>query len=279
MRKKNSLFGYLVMLLGFFILLEILIESIDISDFFGPALFFIIGLHFYRRGRKLLGGSLLAISVVILFNVFSVDISGLVFAFALIVAGYYLLSTKHKRPKKVREDEEESPTFTTDWDKEFDKEFEEAMGHQMHSQGGTSSHSSSHKKHAHSFDDHVAVNFSRSSLIGDFKMVDQRFELKHSKISNGIGDMTIDLSKAIILQEETTLQLSGMIGDITIYVPYDLDVFVEASVTVGDLEVLGYKQGGLNRKVKVKSNRYDHSIKKVKLDISLQVGDVSVRYI
>ncbi|NGP46353.1 cell wall-active antibiotics response protein [Bacillaceae bacterium SIJ1] len=275
MKHKNHLFGLVILVLGISILLNILF-GFSTAAFFGPALLLILGLYFYQQGTKLVGGILFLVGIIVFSREFlHIDIAGFLIALIFIYTGYRLLvdQKKHKRRKQKKQEE---PAFEPDLDKEFDREFEEAMGQYSSSNTHTTNHSA-HDQTA--TNDHTTFTMSRSSLIGDFKLTDQRFELKHSKFSNGIGDMTIDLSKAIILQEQTNLQLSGMIGDITLYVPYDLDVFVEASVTVGDLEVLGYKQGGINRKVKVKSNRYDYSTKKVYIDISLLVGDVSVRYI
>ncbi len=120
---------------------------------------------------------------------------------------------------------------------------------------------------------------SRSSLIGDFHLTSGRFELSHLHIWHGVGNVVIDLSRALIMQEEALLVVDGWVGDVTIYVPVDLPVAISAEVTVGDLEVFGNRQGGLNRYLAIRSQHYEQAAQKVKLNISLIVGDIDVKYI
>lgn len=119
----------------------------------------------------------------------------------------------------------------------------------------------------------------RNSLIGDFHLLNSRFELDDMNISYGIGDVKIDLSKAIIPEGESTIVISGLIGDVDIYVPYDLDVSVNATVTFGELEILGYKQGGINRQISLATKEYEHASRKIKVSISSFIGDVDVRFL
>jgi lia operon protein LiaF len=119
----------------------------------------------------------------------------------------------------------------------------------------------------------------RSSLIGDFHLTSGRFELSHLHIWHGVGNVVIDLSRAMIMQEEAFLIVDGWIGDVTIYVPVDMPVAISAEVRIGDLEVFGHRQGGLNRFVAIRSELYERATQKVKLNISLIVGDIDVKYI
>lgn len=120
---------------------------------------------------------------------------------------------------------------------------------------------------------------SRSSLIGDFHLTSGRFELSQLHVWHGVGDVIIDLSRAMLMQEEALLVVDGWIGNVTIYVPVDLPVSVSAEVSIGDLEVLGYRQGGISRSVMIRSDHYDSGMNKVNLHISLLVGDIKVKYI
>ncbi|MED4752712.1 cell wall-active antibiotics response protein LiaF [Brevibacillus choshinensis] len=120
---------------------------------------------------------------------------------------------------------------------------------------------------------------SRSSLIGDFHLTSGRFELSHLQVWHGIGDVVIDLSRAMLMQEEAQLTVEGWIGDVTIYVPVDLPVSVSAELSVGDLEVFSNRQGGINRSIMIRSDHYDLAVHKVNLHISLLVGDIKVKYI
>ena len=120
---------------------------------------------------------------------------------------------------------------------------------------------------------------TRSLLIGDFHLTSGRFELDHLQIWHGIGNVVIDLSRAILLREEAVLSVEGWIGDVTVYVPVDLPVSVTAEVSVGDLEVFGHRQGGISRSIIIRSENFDPDAQHVLLQISLLIGDVKVKYI
>lgn len=120
---------------------------------------------------------------------------------------------------------------------------------------------------------------SRSSLIGDFHLTSGRFELNQLHVWHGVGDVVIDLSRAMLMKEEALLVVEGWVGDVTIYVPVDLPVSVSAEVSIGDLEVFGHRQGGISRSVMIRSDHYEQAGQKVNVHISLLVGDIKVKYI
>ncbi|WP_431809384.1 cell wall-active antibiotics response protein LiaF [Brevibacillus agri] len=120
---------------------------------------------------------------------------------------------------------------------------------------------------------------SRSSLIGDYHLTSGRFELSALHVWHGIGDVVIDLSRAVLMQDEAVLVVEGWVGDVTIYVPVDLPVSVNAELSLGDLEVLSHRQGGINRSVRIRSDQYEEAAQKVNVHISLLVGDIKVKYI
>lgn len=129
------------------------------------------------------------------------------------------------------------------------------------------------------FQSHTNAKNVKKSFIGEVHYTHGRFDLEDLTIQQGIGDVKIDLTKAIIRDGETVIIINGWIGDIDIYVPYDLNVSVDASVILGDLEVLGQREGGVNRNISMRSNEYDEATKKVKLILSLFIGDIDVRYL
>ncbi|CAM5796137.1 MULTISPECIES: cell wall-active antibiotics response protein LiaF [Brevibacillus] len=120
---------------------------------------------------------------------------------------------------------------------------------------------------------------SRSSLIGDFHLTSGRFELSQLHIWHGVGNVVIDLSRAMLMDDEAFLIVDGWVGDVTIYVPVDMPVAVSAEVRIGDLEVFGHRQGGINRSVMIRSEQYEQEAQKIHVQISLLVGDVKVKYI
>lgn len=117
------------------------------------------------------------------------------------------------------------------------------------------------------------------SIIGDFNMHYHRFELTDMKVTNGIGDVKIDLSKAVIPPGETSIEINALLGDVQIYVPYELEVAVQANVFMGTLDLLGHHQEGIARSFATRSAGYDGADKKVKINVSLGLGDIDVRYV
>ncbi|WP_232697776.1 cell wall-active antibiotics response protein LiaF [Brevibacillus daliensis] len=120
---------------------------------------------------------------------------------------------------------------------------------------------------------------SHSSLFGSYRLTSGRFELKNMRIWQGVGDVVIDLSRAMIPDGGGTLIIEGWVGDITVYTPIDLPVQVKAEVSLGDLSVLGHHQDGVTRKVMLSSHDYTESTQKVRIIVSLKVGAVNVKYI
>lgn len=117
------------------------------------------------------------------------------------------------------------------------------------------------------------------SILGDFHMHYHRFELRDMKVTNGIGDVKIDLSKAVIPPGETTIEINALLGDIHIYVPYELEVSVQASVLMGEMDLLGHHQDGIARRFATQSAGYQQATKRVNIILSLGLGEIDVRYV
>ena len=60
-------------------------------------------------------------------------------------------------------------------------------------------------------------------------MMKDPFELNDLNVSGFIGDVKIDLSKAMIPEGESTMTISGVIGNVDVYVPPDIEVSVSSS--------------------------------------------------
>ncbi|WP_054949076.1 cell wall-active antibiotics response protein LiaF [Numidum massiliense] len=117
------------------------------------------------------------------------------------------------------------------------------------------------------------------SLIGNLYLTGPRWELTDMDIWHGIGDVKIDLSRAFVHEGETVVIVNGWIGDIDIFVPYDLDMAVSCHVNIGDINVFGNEDGGLNRSVTIETADYQTSTRRVRIVINLIIGDVDVIYV
>lgn len=193
-----------------------------------------------------------------------------------------------KKTNSFRTEEEKADHFVSsakgDWKKELSDEASEWV--EMlngRKKGGHKRSGYEQKKRrmepGYQFGGILSPKESRSSLIGDFYLTSGRFELESLYIWNGIGDVVIDLSRALIQGEEVVLAVKGWIGDVTIYVPVDLPVSVAAEVTIGDLDVFGHRQGGISRSVVMRSDNFEQAPQKAKINISLIIGDIDVKYI
>ncbi len=285
--SRNYILGTIVILIGVNILFETLDIDIDLGILFGPLILFAVGITLYQKQKRFVGGLLMILGVIAFFNdLFDINIGGMAFAAILLYFGFRLMSGK-KIKVSIDSPGKEDPISETKSDlseDEIDEEIEKLRKQTIdHHSTGRQSSASSGSEHTR-FDDTrhhketIAPHF-KSSLLGDLNLMSHRFELEDMNIWHGIGDVKIDLSKAMIREGETILIINGWIGDIDIYIPYDLDVNVNATVTVGDIDVLGYKQGGVNRNITIATKDYKTSDRRVKIVLSLFVGDIDVRYI
>lgn len=128
--------------------------------------------------------------------------------------------------------------------------------------------------------DHGPI-IEKAGFIGDVHMGQDYFQLKPMNISHFIGDTVIDLTKAQIPYGETKINVSSFIGDVKVFIPDDMDIGIVAtsSAFIGDLKVLTQKQGGFMSSVTTESPYYGEASKRIKLVVSVFVGDVKVNMV
>lgn len=103
------------------------------------------------------------------------------------------------------------------------------------------------------------------------------WQLDDLQIWHGIGESTINLSSAIIPERDVVVELTGLIGEVTVLVPQDLAIKVNVDVGVGEVTVFNHNQSGTSRFISYVSEDYDQAVRKVNLIISLKVGEVKVK--
>jgi lia operon protein LiaF len=134
--------------------------------------------------------------------------------------------------------------------------------------------------HSHSSDHtHNPSAENRSGFFGDLYLGHDYWELKPMNISHFIGDTIIDLTKAQIPVGDTKLNISAFIGDVKVFVPNDMEV--EVSVTsssfLGDSTVFNKRESGFMRSVREESQDFTLSDKKIRLQVNLFIGDITVQ--
>ncbi|WP_227874403.1 cell wall-active antibiotics response protein LiaF [Tumebacillus algifaecis] len=244
-----------VLIIGAILLVVIILSALGL---FLPFLLAGVGYWLYHNRSKKVGLVLMIIGgVLIVQQLVGVEIIGILVAALLIYIGYRMIKGQEiKWPDQWNFAWKEEPEAKTAMDATAEQATEpehDESGWSRSTYGGT--------------------------MIGNLRLINGQFDLDGINASYGVCDVKIDLSKAIIPEGETTLVISALIGDIDIYVPYDLDVTVSTSVTAGNLEVLGSKQGGVNCNLQKTSAGYSSAARKVKISISLLLGDVDVRYL
>lgn len=297
----NRLIGFMVIFIGISIGVNIIGFG---NQFLGALFLFGIGVILYKYAHRWIGIFTLALAVITLFtNVFHINIAGAMVAAVFIYIGYCFLTGKEvpflktarrrekrekrsrrekkrrKRHKRYRRTTDEEDDIDTDWlDDEID-----ALQEEHERKKRTNEENERKNRSNREYDDPADVRLKapkfRSSVMGDLHLRNHRFELEDMNLASGIGDVKIDLSKAIIPEGESTIAISGLIGDVDIYVPYDLDVAVAGSVTLGELKVLGHKQGGFNRQINMATRSYEQAERKVKISVSIFIGDIDVRHL
>ncbi|WP_017728663.1 cell wall-active antibiotics response protein LiaF [Halalkalibacterium ligniniphilum] len=277
--SKQTLLGIIIVMIGLTILLEAFRFSIDLLVI--PLIFLLLGLFFYRRQHRLLSIVFFILGAAILFDrLFHVNLFGLLFAGAIVYYGVKLLGGKdtEKQDKKKARRRERKKANKRDQDKE--QWYQEEEGDRPVSQDETFSfhRSETETKKDEKKQETIYVSPSmRRSLIGEIHYVHDQFELQDTTIWNGIGDVKMDFSKAIIPEGETVVIIQEVIGNIHLFVPEDLAVSIQASTWIGEISLFQRKQSGFNQTISIATKEYKQSPRRLKLVISTGIGEVKVR--
>lgn len=260
--NRSSTTRYFLGLIIIFTGIGILFNTLGIMHFHPGKLFPFLVLYFavrlLERGKRIFGGILLLFGVLFFLDAWlSIrvgDIIGFVISIAIMYWGWQFIRSKKK---EIELPPASIPHATTQTHIETDP----VSPHQSGS------------------DYTMGFPEVKQSLIGNLFLTGNRWELKDMNIWHGIGEVKIDLSRALIHHGETVVMLNGWIGDIDIYVPYDLEISFIAQVNVGDIDVFGNKQGGLNRSVSLTTSNYQNAERRVRIIVNLLVGDIDITYV
>ncbi|HHY14844.1 MAG TPA: cell wall-active antibiotics response protein [Firmicutes bacterium] len=119
----------------------------------------------------------------------------------------------------------------------------------------------------------------RASLIGEINRGPGSWALDDVKLHQSIGSVNLDLTQAIIPDREVELDVSGLIGDVNIYLPPGLAFHADCQISLGEITVLEYNESGSHRRIEMQSPNYETATQKVKIRVRWRIGDVNVRQI
>lgn len=117
-------------------------------------------------------------------------------------------------------------------------------------------------------------------LFGQQKTAEEVYEWNDVNIQNGIGDTTIDLSYTVLPKEEAVIFIRHFIGNVQIYVPYEVEVSVIHSVIAGSTTIFQHSESKIfNQTLFYKTPEYEHAGQKIKIVTSMIIGDLEVKRI
>ncbi|SCY89252.1 cell wall-active antibiotics response protein LiaF [Alkaliphilus peptidifermentans] len=113
--------------------------------------------------------------------------------------------------------------------------------------------------------------------IGSFELGNEPWGLEDTSVHVGLGEATINLTKALIKEGETNLNIAGHIGSITVLVPTDLAIDVIADLRLGNIELFDIDHTGTPGTITYRTPNYDAAYKKVSLRLTLKIGEIQLK--
>ncbi|MEF3352064.1 cell wall-active antibiotics response protein LiaF [Paenibacillus sp. GYB006] len=270
--------GYLISTFWPVIFLYLGFSSLKDKSYIGGLILLVLGAHFLSNN---LGYSYFSFR----------DLFRYAVPMALIGGGLYVLLSPRRRDRKhdqrTKEDEEYKvppapPVEPSPLYSDFDKQFEQKFGSTVKDDDNKKYEQARQQNH-YGNNNYKDVNFhdakiNKSTFIGDIRLGDDYYELKPTNISQFIGDTVIDLTKAQIPYGETRIHISSFIGDIKVFAPRDMEIgiMVNSNSFIGDMDVLSNSKQGFMSNAVAETPGYREAGKKVRIIISVFIGDVKV---
>ncbi|HLR69482.1 cell wall-active antibiotics response protein LiaF [Virgibacillus alimentarius] len=119
-----------------------------------------------------------------------------------------------------------------------------------------------------------------AGLFGDKETSEKAFAWRDINIHGFFGDRVIDLSSTVLPDDTSVISIRHMIGNIVIYVPYEVEICIHHSSIFGRVTILGNYHGKLmNQTISYQTENYVHTDRRVKIMTSLLSGDIEVKRI
>lgn len=117
---------------------------------------------------------------------------------------------------------------------------------------------------------------TRFLLLGDIRRYGS-WTVREEDLWLVIGDCTLDFSAATVPEGETTLQLQGFVGGVTVTIPEDLGVRIHSTAFLTDSHVLGSHQDHILTPYEFTTGNYATASRRVNLELLHFVTDLRVR--
>ncbi|WP_100371944.1 cell wall-active antibiotics response protein LiaF [Bacillus sp. FJAT-45037] len=279
--SKQRLIGIIIVFIGIWMLANVF--RFALNGLIAPLVFFFIGYYFYTHRSKLIAFIFFIISgSIIMDQLFSINFIGVILAALCFYYGAKYLKAPNKSKKRSQTYREKRLKKGRDenWDAEDDitSEIKQTIDEVKSEVDGLEVS----VERAFNEDQALKQKYTpivRKSFIGDIQYMDKQFELSDVTIWHGIGTVKMDISKAIIPEGETVIIIQGGIGQIDVYVPEGLEIAVQATCFAGEMSILHEKHSGVNLQMQHHPGGYKSSKRRVKLVLSVMLGEVTVRMI
>ncbi|EAC4351096.1 hypothetical protein VL74_02550 [Listeria monocytogenes] len=118
--------------------------------------------------------------------------------------------------------------------------------------------------------------FIRNQWFGNQRILDVVYEWDDINIQTGIGDTILDLGNTVLPTGESVILIRSVSGKIRVLVPFDIGICIEHSAIFGNIQYDKESTSIQNNSIKVYSDNYESSARKVKIMTSVIFGDLEV---
>lgn len=239
--SKTQLMGMLLIIFGFGLFLDMILGHFEPGGLIFAFIMIMFGRHYRKKNRYVRGNVFLFVGgIVLLFFLFSSAAFVLVVFACLALIGYQLIQQGHQQKAMKVEIKEKG---IIDEEKQI----------------------------------YRTEPYLKNMFVGNVRMMDHIYELEDINVQYGACDVEIDLTTAMIPEGETVIVIRGVVGNIRLYVPYDIELSLNHSVIVGRVLLPGHEETGFNRNVTFRTEQYKEAPRRIKIISSLVVGDTEVR--
>lgn len=113
-------------------------------------------------------------------------------------------------------------------------------------------------------------------FLGDLNISFENMQLTNVEVSSFIGDIDMRLHGAKLGPGLNRIVISGFVGDVRIFVPPDMPIFVHGANFVNDIDIFGQHISGFSNTLDAQSETYSSAESKVYLAINTFIGDIRV---
>ncbi|MFC7319497.1 cell wall-active antibiotics response protein LiaF [Halobacillus campisalis] len=120
----------------------------------------------------------------------------------------------------------------------------------------------------------------KQKFFGDESTPERSYKWRDINVQGGFGDRVVDLSNTVLPQDEAVISIRHFIGDVNIYVPYEVEVSIQHSAIFGRAAIFQFRNRKLMNQV-IDYKTPDYAVKKprVKIITSILSGDLEVKRI